>query len=361
TCGTCGRFVCAACLLDWTGCERRVPIEVRLGTGSRLRDVEPTGRLGLVSHWRRRARLLDLRRLCWITTAVKPPRWRSQMALTRDGAIIESFFVPAPASTSPNAPQAFAGLRRVWLARRAVEVWGDVGPIGRGLEIGRRGTAAWYVRSDETMQLLHLDAPAPLRASHLAPLPGKVVQSVHLDEARGLVAAGSWAEVALYRIEEERLALLSAARLGSGDVPWIAIAGPRLVALVVSQTTATLRSWALGQPLRRSGEQSRAIAGRALPLGSATPDGRFVALARGDRTIELHDLERQDALELEGHTDDVCLVRFVADGRLLVTADLDNRVILRPRGPGGFSGAVTRRPIEPEGLPLAEALAPARR
>src|SRR5688572_11940916 len=65
-CQICTRLVCPTCAANWATCGEPSGRVVRLGLTARVRDVDPLGRIALVSHWRRPLRLFDLRRLCWI-------------------------------------------------------------------------------------------------------------------------------------------------------------------------------------------------------------------------------------------------------------------------------------------------------
>jgi hypothetical protein len=60
-CAICTRLVCERCGADWTTCGEPSGRVVRLGLTARVRDVDPLGRLALVSHWRKPLRVFDLR------------------------------------------------------------------------------------------------------------------------------------------------------------------------------------------------------------------------------------------------------------------------------------------------------------
>jgi hypothetical protein len=73
-CPWCRLTICAACASDWTTCDRAAGRVFRLGATARLRDVDPSGRHGLVSSWRGGTRVLDLRAPAWVAAAAPLPR-----------------------------------------------------------------------------------------------------------------------------------------------------------------------------------------------------------------------------------------------------------------------------------------------
>src|SRR5262245_10280161 len=113
-CAVCTHLVCQACAADWTTCSEPSGRLVRLGLSARLRDVDPSGRIGLVSHWRQSLRLFDLRRLCWINgtrfprsvylwNRPHPPR------LTSDGRLFHAEWQTG-GTYQPDGTRFFAGM-----------------------------------------------------------------------------------------------------------------------------------------------------------------------------------------------------------------------------------------------------------
>jgi hypothetical protein len=73
-------------------------------------------------------------------------------------------------------------------------------------------------------------------------------------------------------------------------------------------------------------------------------DGSHIAVAQRDHRVALHAIATGATTQLEGHRAPVHLVRFADRGDLLVTADGDGHVLLRPRG--ALGGGDTVRPVE---------------
>jgi hypothetical protein len=202
------------------------------------------------------------------------------------------------------------------------------------------GRAAWYLGSDEALYLADLERLAIRRYQ---PLPGKVLQAAAVDDERALLAAATWGELALYRIEDDRLRPLGTARF-EGDVAWLGLAGER-IAVIAAAGFRSLTLTVFG--LRRGGGLEALdlrLGTEPISRGPADlrADGRLLAIASGRDRVRLIDLEAGTTTDLRGHSDGVNLVAFVAGGAALVTADHDNRVILRPRAGAGYAAAVRR-------------------
>lgn len=82
-----------------------------------------------------------------------------------------------------------------------------------------------------------------------------------------------------------------------------------------------------------------AVSCRSCSLAAISPDGRFVALARQQNRVAVHDLDGDTAHVLGEHTDSICHLAFADDGAL-ISADDDNRVIIRPRLADRFAALV---------------------
>jgi hypothetical protein len=75
-----------------------------------------------------------------------------------------------------------------------------------------------------------------------------------------------------------------------------------------------------------------------LPVCAAlSDDGRFLAFALKSRQVVVHDFVRDARRTYAGHSDSVCMVAFTAGAGALVTADRDNRVLIRPRASEMFA------------------------
>ena len=165
------------------------------------------------------------------------------------------------------------------------------------------------------------------------PLPRKVVQVACVEASRELLAAATWGEIALHRMVGDRLERVGWVKT-TGDVSWLAVAGPYLAARV----PGAVKVWRLAEdlsigPIVLEIEQPVQVA-------ALSRDGRYLAVGLEGSAIVVHDLDRGTVETFDGHTDDISLVRFVGDEHLLVTADDDNRVMIRPRTPTGYARTV---------------------
>src|SRR5262249_44526526 len=79
--------------------------------------------------------------------------------------------------------------------------------------------------------------------------------------------------------------------------------------------------------------------------------GRSPALALHPR-LAVHELGTDNRTFFDDHTDRINLVRFVGDDHMLVSADTDNRVILRPRTPLGYGVPLVEIGVPEEGIEL---------
>ena len=345
-CRVCMRLVCPPCEADWTTCDEPSGRVVRLGRTARLRDVDPSGRLGLVSRWRGPLRMLDLRRLRWVPSEVTRKAWlfrgRCAPRLTSSGRVLYAWFDVGPGESL----EIDAALRFVGIVRAGVE-GGDApiikGPAPlQGSGVSKVGDVFWYT-ADTQIVVTMTPGPTPERSDEvtvatLDPLPYKVVQAAYVDGARGLLASGTWGQIVLHRIVDGRLERLGAAQT-SGDLRWIEVAGPYLAAGVSRGRRTNVHVWRLHED-RTIGEEVHRIEGhRALRAASLARDGRYLAVAFGD-DVQVIAVDRGTTVTFGEHTDGVALVRFVGDDHLLVTADHDNRVVLRPRTEDGYAAAV---------------------
>ena len=146
----------------------------------------------------------------------------------------------------------------------------------------------------------------------------------------------------------------------TGDVVWIAVQGPWLAACLRREGTTEVVVWRLAPDLSIGPIAFRHADVRACSAASLARDGRYLAVGLGVEVVVV-ELERGTVTTFRDHTDRLGLVRFVGDDHLLVTADLDSRVVLRPRTPGGYAQPVmpVALPAEPVALPAEPVALPA--
>jgi len=438
-CRICGHLICDGCAADWTTCSEPSGRAFRLGTSARLRDVDPSGHLGLVSHWIAPLRLFDMRRLRWVD-AVELPRsvWLTNRPhpprLTSDGYLLYADF----AQVTSDSAATFIGIRRRNL-RDGGSALIETDPAEHGTAVTAMHDVYSFVTQTQKIALIRHQAAI---ATMFEPLPRKVIHAGFVDAERMLLVAGSWCELTIHRIVADTLdrvdplavfhSLPIAARLGSltppaavkpatrgspdsagapgslgastgfgdssasgtsstsgassafdapsafgadlrstagtlelaaritpkavGDVTWVALAGGWLVAAV------TVGSGATSIEIRRVDEIAggrlsvgpvvHTHAGHGLRAASLSRDGRFLAFAL-DRELVVHEIGTQNQDSFDEHTDRINLVRFVGPDHMLVSADNDNRVVMRPRTPGGYAVPLVEVEItDDEGVPL---------
>lgn len=378
SCPVCKRLVCDPCAADWATCDEPSGRIVRLGLTARVRDVDPLGRFALISHWRQPLRLFDLRRLCWISD-VQLSRWMLLAArafpprLTSDGHVIYAGVGLHGVATKTQSlsdrlldtiyARPLAGGEPVALAHE---------PPLHGTAVSAVHDCFWYVSERQHVAVVARaqkaampapssaialsDAPPPVpptRVVSVEPLPRKVVQAAYVDAERDLLAAASWGELVLHRLRDGELVRLGRATpQTSGNVTWIAVAGSWLA------VTAHAAGGGTNVEVRRL-ESDLSIGdvvyhhhlGARLTAAALSRDGRFLAVGYGDRLL-VHSLDDDRVTVFDEHTDTINVVRFASDDHLLISADTDNRVVLRPRTQNGYAKPVlqvTPGPPQPLG------------
>ena len=349
SCQVCTRLVCEVCGADWTTCPEPTGREVRLGRTARLRDVDPSGRIGLVTRWVGSMKLFDVRRLRWVD--VELPRHHTVREkqiverLTPTGELLFNQYMFTP---NDSTAQTFLSVRKRSL------VTGEHLDIATQEPIENAAVTTdghyYYVTSTQLVFVIAPDGAV----RRFEPMPRRVVQACHVDMDRGVLVSATWGEILLHRIVDD--ALLPLTRLAvQGNVGWVALEEPWLVACVED----IVRVWRLGENLAIGREVYQHLVGHNWRTGSISRDGRYLALGV-DRKVIVHDLEQDVSITFEDHSDDICLVRFAGPDHLLITADEDNRVILRPRTPAGYVRSLIDIDVsdDPITLDLADELAP---
>lgn len=349
-CSLCTRLVCNACAPNPQTCSEPTVLKVRLGRTARVLEVDPNGRLAIVSHAVRGLRLLDLRAGRWLTQlAFAPAADPSYLRLTDDGSLVCFERVTAgatPISTGVSAFDPTSGAQRwfvsmttaprhvLGVAKRGNYVWFTTG--GKGVV----GSGVCVVRSREDV-------------TEYDPMPGLEIIAAAVDPERELLAtaalgqigSSSWTgRLSVNRMVGDRLERVATTTTEPRpDVLWLDIAND-LVCMIArnpSQCVLEVLDIAPGLPQRYR---------RALSLGDVravalSRDGRFLALGV-DRVLHVHDLAAQTVVTLDRvHTDDINYVRFTASGEL-ISADNDNRVVVWPPNHRGYAHPVTEIEVQ---------------
>ncbi len=184
------------------------------------------------------------------------------------------------------------------------------------------------------------------------PLPRRVIQARYIDGDRDLLAASSWSEVVLCGLVDGKLAPIGHHKTETvGDVHWVAVAGPWLLAAVTKSGGGTVVE---ARPLERDlviGPVAYRVATSELLAAAVSRDGRYLALA-GEGELRVHELATGAVDSFTEHTDQINRVRFGRDDHVLISADRDNRVVLRPRTPTGYARPVIAIDVPDEGVEL---------
>lgn len=334
-CPSCGRALCAACLADLSRCPDPAPREVRLGMGARLREVDPSGRFGLVTTWRMARRIIDLS---------KGDQHQAPLVCGSGAEILSARvddIVPWPCPLPSGGLVAlvrlpgFEGLY-VW---NDSPVAGSVRPIvvrspewkrlPKRLCLSEDGALVAVARDDEVVEVIEVGSGHRL---HVVTEPGHVVHAIGLSRAAGLIALGAYGRVVFFRLTDG--ARVGAARTSHGNLRWVGLGRGVVGTLTEHGAIELLRIEAGRSPSRWRRLRCPTAVGREArgPAElSLSSDGRFLAGPDQGHDVVAFDIERRTQQRLRGHTDRVNLVRFVGEGRALITADHDNRVIIWPR------------------------------
>ncbi len=350
TCQVCTHLVCDACAADWTTCSEPAGREIRLGMTARVRDVDPNGRFAIVSHALKGPRLFDLRQLRWMGSL---PLTRQELMIC-DPRLTSTALVAHADGALASETSRFLGVR--W---RSIDELIDYIVTAEGMQRNAMMSSTdkyAYVSQSEKVIVM---TPKLGELSHATnvmlprafsgptfgvstrtydPMPRKVIHAMHLTN--DILVTTTWREIAIDRIVDDNLERLT--RLDTGldaNIEWISLAGDVLAyfARGVVELRRVDPTYAASAVFARHR--------CAFNCGALSVDGRYLALGIGDRVL-LHDLERDEQITYEEHSDDVSFVKFAADDHMLITADDDNRVVLRPRTANGYA-----RPIIAANLP----------
>ena len=206
------------------------------------------------------------------------------------------------------------------------------------MEVSEDGTLVALIRTNETVDVF--DVP---RREYVGTyqVRGRVVHAAAVCASNRLVAIGSYGRVSLFSLDDHR-ALGTCSLEDDGDVEWIGL-GRRRLAAITENARCTVVDIDPEQPASRWRRHPRTI-----KLATSVPTSFAPRLADDDlnvaalddvgellavpaqRQVMLYRLTTGRAVPLHGHTDDISLLRFVDEGRVLVSADDDARVRLWP-------------------------------
>lgn len=342
-CQVCTRLVCEKCAGDWATCAEPSGRTVRLGMTARVRDIDPVCRYALVSHWRKPLRLFDLRALRWVPhiawerriylwARTAPPRLRA------GGELIW------PELNRISGELLFSGMHardfETGHERKLARVADDT--PGRGTAVSATNDLFYYVSDSQRVIVLPPDGPG---ASY-EPLPRKVLQAVHIDAERGLLASASWNELALHHFNAGGFTRLGhTATTRQADVRFVGVGGSRVVAVTSTWNETFVEVY----DLDRDNSLLRGATGISFAgpfrIGALSRDGRYFAAA-GSSQLVVCDFDAGTRQLFNDHTDEINAVRFAANDHVLVSADTDHRIVLRPRTPTGYAAPLLTVEVE---------------
>jgi len=339
-CPYCRHQVHRACL-DSERCPVPHPWERRLGLGWRLRDIDEEGKLARLGHvlamkgWEVRELESGEAVGPWpimhhrsLPVAYLPPLAVGTGFLVHRAA---TFTVEDRGGDSPVTVYHHYLLAKARLSAGEVEQPElvprppDVFNPER-LLLGRDGRTA-VLASDSRFDSVDL---AGQRPAHVVDLKGEMIIDLAISSEMGLTVAAMFDRLSFYELESGRPR--GAIRLGE-ELTTVALAGGR-VAVVTAEGELGVYEVGAGPPdsWSRLMWTEMGLRGNLAPGQLAlSHDGRLVALRHRRKQVIVIDLTSGDRQVLGGHTDTVCFVRFISGGRVLVTADDDNRVRYWPR------------------------------
>ena len=339
-CPSCARLVCETCSASWATCPEPTGREVRLGLTARVRDIDPSGRLALVSHWRQPLRAFDLRQLCWVPDVVLPRHLFNWSRANPPRLTSTGMFVHANLGSDAR-DYYFRGLTwRSLDGTRTTDI--EVPPPWQSMQVSAVGDRVFYVGPNDQVTVLHASESLAVETRTLGVhATAKPVRSAFLDEDRALLVTGTRGAVVMHRLGVQLEMLWRHATEDGGPVTSVALAGKALVASVQRSTGALAFEvrW-LDDSLTPGPLAHRIVPDSPVRATAISRDGRYFAIGTDDG-LTVHDLDARSAVNFDDHTDAITCVRFASDD-LLIAADSDNRVILRPRTPAGYAGPQLR-------------------
>lgn len=357
TCAACSQEICDPCASDLDSCPAARAFEIRLGLGARLRLLSASAELGVVSTLSRRLFLVQPTRRRILARGGWSYRWRPSWTtlggISRRGELLRHGRARHRRGPRPTTT------RELVLVDSRIEL---ASPARRSF-FDRSERAVVSVSSDETLDIGWLAAAAerdraPIqRHQQVEPFPHAAIQTADFDAATGLLAAGTFGRLVALRVAEDGATSLGAVGTGPGDILWCGVAAGRVAAVWEVASGQPFNPWhRLGiYQLGADGMLEREAVYTALHRGGTSfqepvvadisDDGRFVAAALHNRDIAIHDAGAGEVIRAGGHTDAIATLRFGPGANWLVSGDLDNRIIVRHRGPEGFA-----RHLEPAEL-----------
>jgi len=337
-CRYCRRPVHRGCL-ESDRCQVPHPWERMLGRGRRLRDIDEDGAIGRVHDPFDGDQVVELGSGTAVGAWPKmeheglPVQLFSEQALGRgvlvrraatytfedrsDGDSIVVYHAPLLARARLSAGR----MEQVELVRRPPH-----GFDPDRLVVARDGRTALV--SASRFDLVDIEGKHPTR---VVDLKGEMMLDLAISSELGLAVAAMFGRLGCYDLKSGELR--GSIPFAGEEVTAVVLGGGR-VAAVTSERRLVVKEVGPGAPdgwpdvLRAEVDFRGRLAPGELALSH---DGRLAALRHRRKQAVVVDLAGGGRQVLAGHTDKVIFVRFVAGGRVLVTADDDDRVRFWPR------------------------------
>jgi len=316
------------------------PRELRLGLGWRLRDIDEEGHLALVGHVLGGQQVRELASKTVVAEIWpgarhngRPVAFLSPMAVGPDMLVrrAATYAVTVDLDGSETlvyhdplvalAPIASGQVQELRLVARPRQ------ELAERLLLARDGQTAVLV-SASRFDVIDLSGRRP---AQIMDLKGEMMFDLAISSEMRLAVAAVFGRLRCFDLDSGQLR--GSIRLEDHDVTAVALGGGH-VAAVTAELGLHVRRAGTGSPEGwvRTLRTDVDVRGRLAPAELAVShDGRLVALRHRRKQVLVIDLASGERQLLGGHTDAICFVRFVAGGRLLVTADDDNRVRFWPR------------------------------
>jgi hypothetical protein len=340
-CPYCRHQVHRACL-DSERCPVPHPWERRLGTGWRLREIDEEGVIARVGHVLKTLLGEEVRELESGAAVGSWPAMEHRglpVAYLEPMAVGTGFLVHRAATYTvedrggdnqvkvyhhpllAHARLSGVQLEQLELLPRPAD---EVDP--ERLLLDRDGRTA-VLAGASRFDILDIRGVRPAR---VVDLRGEMIIDLAVSSEMGLAVAAMFDRLGFFELESGQSR--GSIRLGE-ELATVALAGGR-VAVVTAEGELGVYEAAAGPPVSwpRLMWSDMGLRGLLAPGQLAlSHDGRLVALRHRRKQVVVIDLASDERQVLGGHTDTVCFVRFIAGGRVLVTADDDNRVRFWPR------------------------------
>jgi len=324
---SCKLLVCDVCAFDWTSCDRPCSRSFEIPSGTRLHDVDPSGRYALVSQRFLRRDTDDLRSIDMHDGRVLAP----------DVEVPHVFMAGLPPRLSSTGEMFLFEppglLRRTSrsIAKRTLDL--EMPTPAHDPRFSDEGDRFSYITARHEVAVLHASKPTTHR-----PLGTKRITRACIDGRHDLLASAARGAIAVHRmvggVIEERCVIAT-----TGEIDSLALRFPWLAAIVRGGAEDGLLLWNIG-----SAPSLRMHFAQNVHEVALSRDGRYLA-ASLHKSVLVRDLEAGSMRTLDGHDGNVSFLRFVGGKDELVSADTKGRIVIWARAEDGYVRDVMDLPV----------------